>query len=86
LHAAGVGCAKPDRRAYAALADALTLAPAEILFVGDEPHADVAGPRNAGMQTVWVNRGGIAWPGELPAADHVIADLHELVTLLTPEM
>jgi 2-haloalkanoic acid dehalogenase type II len=86
LHAAGVGCAKPDRRAYDALADALTLAPEEILFVGDEPHADVAGPRNAGMQTVWVNRGGIAWPDELPAADHVIADFRELVILLTPEV
>ena len=57
LHAAALGCAKPHARAYAALAAALTLKPAEILFVGDEPHADVAGPRNAGMQTVWVNRG-----------------------------
>ena len=62
LHAAALGFAKPDVRAYRALADALTLQPAEILFVGDEPHADVAGPRNAGMQTVWVNRGANAWP------------------------
>src|SRR5262249_32019712 len=53
LHAAALGCAKPDPRAYAALAQALTLEPAEILFVGDEPQADVAGPRNAGMKTVW---------------------------------
>ena len=72
-------------RAYRALADALTLKPAEILFVGDEPQADVAGPRNAGMQTVWVNRGGHAWPDELPAADHLVADFDELVTLLTRE-
>jgi FMN phosphatase YigB (HAD superfamily) len=53
------------------------------LFVGDEPHADVVGPRNAGMQTVWVNRGAMAWPAGLPAADHVIAGLDELVALLT---
>jgi putative hydrolase of the HAD superfamily len=86
LHAAELGFAKPDVRAYRALADALTLQPAEILFVGDEPQADVAGPRNAGMQTVWVNRGGHAWPGDLPAADHVVADFHELVTLLTREL
>ena len=86
LHAAGLGFAKPDARAYRALADALTLRPAEILFVGDEPQADVAGPRNAGMQTVWVNRGGQAWPLEVPAADHVVADFHELVTLLTREL
>lgn len=86
LHAAELGCAKPDIRVYRAMAEALTLEPAEILFVGDEPQADVAGPRNAGMKTVWVNRGGREWPEDLPAADHVIADFHELVTLLTSGM
>jgi putative hydrolase of the HAD superfamily len=86
LHAGALGCAKPDARAYGALAQALTLEPAQILFVGDEPQHDVAGPRNAGMHTVWVNRGGREWPAGLDAADHVIADFHELVTLLTHEM
>jgi FMN hydrolase / 5-amino-6-(5-phospho-D-ribitylamino)uracil phosphatase len=82
LHAATLGCAKPDARSYARLAEALTLRPAEILFVGDEPHADVVGPRAAGMQTVWVNRGGVVWPDALPAADACIADLTELEALL----
>ena len=82
LSAGALGCAKPDPRAYAALADALTLKPAEILFVGDEPHADVVGPRTAGMQTVWVNRGGFVWPGELPAADASVTDLDGLTALL----
>jgi putative hydrolase of the HAD superfamily len=82
LNAGALGCAKPDARAYARLADALTLKPAEILFVGDEPHADVVGPRTAGMQTVWVNRGGVVWPDALPAADACITGLDGLVTLL----
>jgi FMN hydrolase / 5-amino-6-(5-phospho-D-ribitylamino)uracil phosphatase len=82
LHAAALGCAKPDARTYRALADALTLKPAEILFVGDEPHADVVGPRTAGMQTVWVNRAGVVWPDALPAADADIAGLDELAALL----
>jgi 2-haloalkanoic acid dehalogenase type II len=82
LHAATLGCAKPDMRAYRALAQALTLRPAEILFVGDEPQADVVGPRTAGMKTAWVNRAGHDWPQELAPADHVIAGLHELVALL----
>jgi putative hydrolase of the HAD superfamily len=82
LHAARVGCAKPDPRAYKALADALTLRPQEILFVGDEPQADVVGPRVAGMKTVWVNRAGHDWPVELAPADHVVASLHELVAWL----
>jgi putative hydrolase of the HAD superfamily len=83
LHAGALGCAKPDVRVYHALADALTLKPAEILFVGDEPHADVVGPRAAGMQTVWVNRVGATWPEALPAADADVTDLAGLVKLLT---
>jgi FMN hydrolase / 5-amino-6-(5-phospho-D-ribitylamino)uracil phosphatase len=83
LCAGALGCAKPDPRAYERLADALTLNPAEILFVGDEPYADVVGPRTAGMQTVWVNRGGVVWPDALPAPDASIADLGGLVALLT---
>lgn len=82
LSAGFLGCAKPDPRAYAALADALTLTPAEILFVGDDPHADVIGPRAAGMRTVWVNRAGQAWPAGLPAADASVAHIGELAPLL----
>jgi len=82
LSAGALGCAKPDPRSYAALAHALTLKPAQILFVGDEPQADVVGPRTAGMQTVWVNRGGAAWPDALPAADACITDLDGLIALL----
>lgn len=81
LNAGGLGYAKPDPRAYLALTDALTLLPAEILFVGDEPHADVVGPRAVGMRTVWVNRAGLAWPDGLPAADATIAHIGELAEL-----
>jgi 2-haloalkanoic acid dehalogenase type II len=83
LNAGALGCAKPDPRAYAGIADSLTLKPAEILFVGDEPNADVVGPRAVGMQTVWVNRGGVVWPKALPAPDACIADLSGLVALLS---
>jgi HAD superfamily hydrolase (TIGR01509 family) len=83
LNAGALGCAKPDARAYAGLAGALTLEPAEILFVGDEPHADVVGPRTAGMKTVWMNRTGVVWPAALPAADACITDLDGLVALLS---
>jgi 2-haloalkanoic acid dehalogenase type II len=82
LHASALGCAKPESRAYSALAEALTLQPAEILFVGDDPCADVVGPRTVGMQTVWVNRGDHEWPANFTPADHVIAGLDGLVSLL----
>jgi putative hydrolase of the HAD superfamily len=84
--AGALGYAKPDPRAYIALAAALTLKPAEILFVGDEPHADVDGPRTAGMQTVWVNRSGVVWPDALPAADASVTDLAGLTALLTEKV
>lgn len=83
LNAGLLGCAKPDPRAYAALAEALTLSPSEILFVGDEPHADVLGPRAAGMHTVWVNRLGSEWPDSLSAADASVVHIGELEALLT---
>jgi 2-haloalkanoic acid dehalogenase type II len=86
LHAAELGCAKPDPRSYARLAKQLTLEPAEILFVGDEPHSDVVGPRAAGMQTAWVNRGRLVWPDALPAPDVHIADLTELEALLAAKV
>jgi putative hydrolase of the HAD superfamily len=84
--AGALGYAKPDPRAYVALADALTLPAAEILFVGDEPHADVIGPRSAGMQTVWVNRAGAVWPDALPAADASVTDLAGLAVLLSEKL
>ncbi len=82
LNAGALGCAKPDPRAYIALSDRLTLKPAEILFVGDEPQADVMGPRAVGMQSVWVDRGRGVWPAALPAADARVANLGELAALL----
>jgi FMN hydrolase / 5-amino-6-(5-phospho-D-ribitylamino)uracil phosphatase len=82
LNAGALGYAKPDARAYVAVAEALTLKPAEILFVGDEPHADVLGPRAVGMQTVWVNRAEAAWPDAMPAADHSVVHIGELLRLL----
>jgi FMN hydrolase / 5-amino-6-(5-phospho-D-ribitylamino)uracil phosphatase len=83
LHAATLGCAKPDPRTYKALADALTLKPEEILFVGDEPQADVLGPSAAGMKTAWLNRVAEEWPAALPPPDVSVSSLDELVTLLT---
>ena len=78
-----VGCAKPDPRAYSAVAEALTLEPGQILFAGDDPHADVIGPRSAGMRTAWINRAGVEWPRELAPPDVRVPDLAALANLLT---
>src|SRR4029078_13046176 len=48
-----------------------------VLHVGDDPHLDVAGARNAGLRSAWLNRGGGAW-SDGPAPDLEIRDLSEL--------
>lgn len=78
-HVFGVG--KPDVRIFHAAAHAAGVAPHEVLHVGDDPALDVLGGLNAGMQTVWVNRGGQAW--QHAARPHAsVTDLWQLCSLL----
>ena len=53
-----------------------------VLHVGDDPHTDVAGARDAGLATAWVNRVGREWPAELARADVEVGSLAEVVALL----
>jgi FMN hydrolase / 5-amino-6-(5-phospho-D-ribitylamino)uracil phosphatase len=82
LDAAAAGAAKPDARIFARLIELAAVEPRAILHVGDDALADVAGARAAGLGTVWMNRGGAAWPADLPRADHEVADLDELAALI----
>lgn len=78
-HRFGVG--KPDVRIFHAAASAAGVQPDEVLHIGDDPHLDVLGALNAGMQTVWLNRSGQAWEHE--RQPHVsVASLDELCRLL----
>jgi len=84
LNAERVGVAKPHPEAFAAVVRELDCAPAEMLYVGDDPQADVAGARGAGLRTAWINRHGAPWPGAHDPADLEITDLHHLEALLEP--
>jgi len=61
---------KPDRRAFAALCDALDAAPAATAYVGDHPERDVAGAADAGLAAVQVAYEG--GPEPEPRADAVV--------------
>lgn len=76
--AIGAGAAKPDARIFAALCDVAAAAPGEILHVGDDPIADVVGARQAGMQTVWINRVARVWPVALAPPKRTISTLAEI--------
>jgi putative hydrolase of the HAD superfamily len=82
LNARQVGAAKPDRRCFERLAQQLGTAPAQMLYVGDDPWLDVEAARAAGLKTAWMNRRAHAWPAELAAADLVVADCTELTNAL----
>lgn len=76
------GAAKPDPRIFEALLARTGLAPAQVVYVGDDPLADVEGARRAGLHAVWVDRFGRAWPEDLEPPVQVVKDLAGLADLL----
>jgi putative hydrolase of the HAD superfamily len=82
VSAATAGAAKPARQIFDAAVRAGGAAAHETLHVGDHPEHDVRGARQAGLRTVWVNRDGQEWPGDLPEPDEIVADIGHLARLL----
>lgn len=82
LNAERAGYAKPHPEAFGAVAREIGCAPARMLYVGDDPHLDVAGARGAGFLTAWINRRAAPWPGAHPAADLEIGSLDDLEVAL----
>ncbi|MBB5392434.1 MULTISPECIES: HAD family hydrolase [unclassified Herbaspirillum] len=71
------GRAKPDAAIFHAACDALGVAPAETVYVGDDLQLDVQGAQQAGLRAVWMNRFGRDLPAGI-APDAICRDLHEL--------
>jgi putative hydrolase of the HAD superfamily len=78
ITARAAGAAKPDARIFAALLEKAGVDPGQVLHVGDDPLADVAGAMRAGMQAVWLNRDSREWPAGLEAPGRTVASLAEL--------
>ncbi|BBC93451.1 HAD family hydrolase [Streptomyces griseofuscus] len=82
LCAAELGVSKPRPGAFLAACEVLGLAPHEVAYVGDHPEIDGRGAAEAGLLSVWIDR------GTAPARDagdvvvHRIACLSELPALL----
>lgn len=66
------GWAKPDPRIFTEACRRLALSPARVLHVGDLIE-EVDGARNAGLQALWINRGGDASgpPGMIRTLDEI---------------
>jgi HAD superfamily hydrolase (TIGR01509 family) len=76
--AISAGAAKPDIRIFTHLLDAAGVQAGQVLHIGDDPHLDVVGATNAGMQAAWLNRDGKSWPAPLPPPPRTILSLEEI--------
>jgi len=73
---------KPNPQIYRRMLEMLCLDAAEVLFVGDTPREDVAGPQFVGMRTAWISKGAAGVPEGIPQPHFTIRDLSELPGVL----
>ncbi len=82
-----IGIRKPRAEIFEAVLERLEAEPGEVIHIGDNLAADVAGAAQLGIRTAWLTR-RVADPEaalrqyEGPAPQHVIADLAELESVL----
>jgi HAD superfamily hydrolase (TIGR01509 family) len=77
--AIAAGAAKPDARIFAQLLELSGVEAARVLHIGDDPHADVVGAMQAGLQAVWLNRDAKEWPAHLNPPSRTISTLAEII-------
>ena len=73
------GKRKPAREPFEKTLAKLAVKPEECLMVGDWPERDMVGAGEAGMITCWAKYGSSSHQG---AADYVINDIRELLTII----
>jgi putative hydrolase of the HAD superfamily len=76
--AIAAGAAKPDARIFARLLEVAGVEAARVLHVGDDPHADVVGAMQAGLQAAWLNRDAKQWPAQFAPPSRTISTLAEI--------
>ncbi|MBM3959971.1 MAG: HAD family hydrolase [SAR202 cluster bacterium] len=72
------GFGKPRPEIFVETLSCLGIEAGRAVHVGDSLHADITGARNAGLKSVWVNRGGEVLPAGSHAPDLEIRTLAEL--------
>jgi FMN phosphatase YigB (HAD superfamily) len=80
------GWRKPSASIFERALASLAVTPRDALFVGDSAEEDIAGARRVGMDAVWVNAAGCAFPDQLPAPTHVIAALPALLGIVDSDI
>jgi putative hydrolase of the HAD superfamily len=78
---AGVGVSKPDPRIFQLAARRANMTLDGAWMIGDRPEADIAGARNAGIPSVWLDRGR-PWTHWDFAPNHVASGFPEAIELI----
>ncbi len=81
-----VGIRKPRAEIFEAVLERLGVEPGDVIHVGDNLAADVAGAAALGMRTAWITRrvpkpDDVLAKHEGPSPDHVVADLRDLLEI-----
>ena len=77
------GYCKPDPRLFERSLELAGVGPKQMLYVGDSLIADVLGACRAGVPVAWLRRAGQTVPDRFPMPDYDIADLGELVAIVS---
>lgn len=76
------GQKKPSKLPFKAAIKKLSLLPAEILFVGDNPARDIRGAKSVGMQTALAAYGLVTGSPKKSGADFVLRDIKNLLKIV----
>ena len=83
LVSADVGVRKPALDIFHIALDQLELAPADVVYVGDDYQKDVAAPKQLGMRAIWFRPDGATPPPEAQAAaDAIVGELIQIPGLV----
>jgi putative hydrolase of the HAD superfamily len=77
------GFGKPDPRIFQLALKRLKVAAREAVMIGDSLNRDIAGARDAGLRTIWINRYNRTLSDSHPIADLELTNLRDLPTILT---
>jgi putative hydrolase of the HAD superfamily len=78
-----LGFRKPHPSVFCTLSEQLDIEPGKILFVGDDPDADVSGAREAGLMPVWTT---CVRDQNLPSAESILPKETELPDSTVPRI
>jgi HAD superfamily hydrolase (TIGR01549 family) len=76
-----IGVAKPHLEAFKAVERALNVEPESVIMVGDS-NIDIAGARNAGWKSIYINRNGKSLSEQADATITTFLDLPDLISQL----